>query len=74
MHPHIDFSQLYGMSDPLSLGLKAKGFRVSKYLPYGKVEFVVPYLIRRARENSSVSTQTKAELEAIKNELDRRSA
>ncbi len=71
-HSHIDFSQLYGMSDFLSILLRDLGFRVSKYLPYGPVEFVVPYLIRRARENSSVTDQTQAELEAIKLELNRR--
>ena len=73
-HKHIHFSQLYGMSDNITFNLAKNGFSVSKYLPFGPIEDVVPYLIRRAQENSSVSGQTGRELGLIKNELDRRKA
>ena len=71
-HPHLHFSQLYGMSDHISFNLAKAGFSVSKYLPFGPLEEVVPYLMRRARENSSVSGQTGRELTLIKKELKRR--
>lgn len=68
----IHFSQLYGMSDNLTFNLAASGFHVSKYLPFGPVEEVIPYLMRRAQENSSVSGQTSRELYLIKKEISRR--
>lgn len=68
----IHFSQLYGMSDNLTFNLAASGFHVSKYLPFGPVEEVIPYLMRRAQENSSVSGQTTRELYLIKKEISRR--
>lgn len=71
-HPHLHFSQLYGMSDHISFNLAKAGFSVSKYLPFGPLEEVVPYLMRRARENSSVSGQTGRELTLIRKELKRR--
>lgn len=71
-HPHLHFSQLYGMSDHISFNLAKAGFSVSKYLPFGPLEEVIPYLMRRARENSSVSGQTGRELTLIKKELERR--
>lgn len=71
-HPHVFFSQLYGMSDNLSYNLAAKDFNVSKYVPYGPVKDAVPYLIRRAQENTSVMGQMSRELDLIKQELDRR--
>ena len=71
-HPHVFFSQLYGMSDNLSFILAANGFNVSKYVPYGPVGDAVPYLIRRAQENSSVKGQVSRELEMISKELERR--
>jgi proline dehydrogenase len=71
-HPHVFFSQLYGMSDNLSFILAANGFNVSKYVPYGPVGDAVPYLIRRAEENSSVKGQVSRELEMISKELERR--
>lgn len=72
-HPHIHFSQLYGMSDNLTFNLADAGFNVSKYLPFGPVEEVIPYLMRRAQENSSVTGQTSRELQLIKRECNRRS-
>jgi proline dehydrogenase len=71
-HPHLHFSQLYGMSDNLTFNLADAGYNVSKYLPFGPVHEVIPYLMRRAQENSSVSGQTGRELELIKKEFSRR--
>lgn len=71
-HPHVAFSQLYGMSDNISFNLAMAGCNVSKYLPFGPIEDVVPYLMRRAQENSSVGGQTGRELLLIKKELKRR--
>jgi proline dehydrogenase len=71
-HPHVHFSQLYGMSDNITFNLAKAGCSVSKYLPFGPIKDVVPYLMRRAQENSSVSGQTGRELGLIKKELLRR--
>ena len=71
-HPHVHFSQLYGMSDNITFNLAKEGCHVSKYLPFGPIGDVVPYLMRRAQENSSVSGQTGRELGLIKKELGRR--
>ena len=71
-HEHVHFSQLYGMSDNISFNLAKAGCLVSKYLPFGPLEDVVPYLMRRAQENSSVAGQTGRELALIKKELLRR--
>jgi len=71
-HPHIHFSQLYGMSDNITFNLAKAGCSVSKYLPFGPLKDVVPYLMRRAQENSSVAGQTSRELLLIKKELKRR--
>jgi len=71
-HPQIFFSQLYGMSDNLSFILAKRGYNVSKYVPYGPVAEAVPYLIRRAQENSSSAGQVSRELDLITKELDRR--
>ena len=71
-HPHIHFSQLYGMSDNITFNLAKAGLPVSKYLPFGPIKDVIPYLMRRAQENSSVSGQTGRELGLIKKELRRR--
>ncbi|MEM6263024.1 MAG: proline dehydrogenase family protein [Bacteroidota bacterium] len=68
----IIFSQLLGMSDNISFNLGHAGYRVAKYLPYGPVKAVMPYLIRRANENTSVAGQSSRELELIKTELGRR--
>jgi proline dehydrogenase len=71
-HPHLHFSQLYGMSDNITFNLAKAGFSVSKYLPFGPIKDVIPYLMRRAQENSSVSGQTGRELGLIKKEMERR--
>jgi proline dehydrogenase len=71
-HPHLHFSQLYGMSDHITFNLAKAGFSVSKYLPFGPLTDVIPYLMRRAQENSSVSGQTGRELALIKKEIKRR--
>ncbi|GEO08604.1 proline dehydrogenase family protein [Segetibacter aerophilus] len=71
-HPYIHFSQLYGMSDHITFNLAKAGLSVSKYLPFGPITDVIPYLMRRAQENSSVSGQTGRELALIKKELKRR--
>lgn len=71
-HPHIYFSQLYGMSDHMSFTLAACGYNVSKYLPYGPVEATLPYLIRRAKENSAMAGQMSKELQLIVKEKKRR--
>lgn len=71
-HPHLNFCQLYGMSDHLSFNLKAAGYNVAKYVPYGRVEEVVPYLVRRAKENSAVSGDMSREYKMISTELKRR--
>jgi proline dehydrogenase len=71
-HPHIHFSQLYGMSDNITFNLAKAGCAVSKYLPFGPIRDVIPYLMRRAQENSSVSGQTGRELMLIRKELKRR--
>jgi proline dehydrogenase len=68
----IYFSQLYGMSDHISFNLAHAGYNVVKYLPYGPVKNVMPYLIRRAEENTAIAGQTSKELELIKKELKRR--
>lgn len=66
------FSQLYGMSDHISFNLAEEGFNVAKYLPYGPVKHVLPYLFRRAEENSSAGEQAGREITFIKNEKLRR--
>ena len=71
-HPYIGFSQLYGMSDNLSYVLAKNGYNVSKYVPYGPVGDAIPYLIRRAQENTSVTGQMSRELDLISRELKRR--
>lgn len=71
-HPHLYFAQLLGMSDHISYNLAHQGFNVAKYVPYGPVREVMPYLLRRAQENTSVKGQTGRELSLIKKELGRR--
>jgi proline dehydrogenase len=71
-HEHFLYSQLYGMSDNLTFNLQKSGYNTSKYIPYGPVKDVVPYLIRRAEENSSVTGDMGRELSFIKKEIKRR--
>lgn len=72
LHPHINFCQLYGMSDHITFNLAKGGFNAAKYVPYGTVKDVIPYLIRRAQENSSVSGEMGRELNLIQREVARR--
>ncbi|HAV53684.1 MAG TPA: proline dehydrogenase [Aequorivita sp.] len=66
------FGQLYGMSDHITFNLGAEGYNVAKYIPFGPVKDVMPYLIRRAEENTSVAGQTSRELTLLKKEKARR--
>ncbi len=70
--PRVWFGQLYGMSDHISFNLANEGYNVAKYLPFGPVKDVMPYLIRRAEENTSVAGQTNRELSLLKKEKQRR--
>ncbi|MFC0605726.1 proline dehydrogenase family protein [Winogradskyella pulchriflava] len=69
---NVWFGQLYGMSDHISYNLAAAGYNVAKYIPFGPVKDVMPYLIRRAEENTSVAGQTNRELSLLKAEKKRR--
>lgn len=71
-HSHIYFAQLLGMSDNISYNLAAAGYNVAKYVPYGPVESVMPYLFRRADENSSIAGQTSREFSLLQKEVRRR--
>ncbi|MFP4288230.1 MAG: proline dehydrogenase family protein [Bacteroidota bacterium] len=70
--PGIFFSQLTGMSDHISYNLAYHGYNVAKYLPYGPLKLAIPYLIRRAQENTSVSGQTGREINLLRKEMKRR--
>ncbi|WP_431137529.1 proline dehydrogenase family protein [Psychroserpens mesophilus] len=69
---NVWFGQLYGMSDHISFNLAEQGYNVAKYVPFGPVKDVMPYLIRRAEENTSVAGQTSRELNLLKQEKSRR--
>lgn len=71
-HAHVHFSQLFGMSDNITYNLAKAGCSVSKYLPFGPIKDVIPYLMRRAQENTSVGGQTGRELSLIQKEIKRR--
>jgi len=71
-HPRIFFSQLFGMGDNISYVLAKRGYNVSKYVPYGPVADAIPYLIRRAEENTSAAGHMSRQLEMITRELKRR--
>jgi proline dehydrogenase len=70
--PRVYFAQLYGMSDNLSYNLAHAGYNVAKYVPYGPVEAVLPYLLRRADENTAIAGQSSREFNLIKKEINRR--
>ena len=69
---HVHFSQLFGMGDHITFNMAVQGYNVSKYLPFGPINEVIPYLMRRAEENTSVNGQTNKELLLLKTELARR--
>lgn len=71
-HKHALFCQLYGMSDNVTFKLADEGYRVAKYVPYGPVADVVPYLVRRAQENTSIAGEMGRELKLVVQELERR--
>ncbi|NME71384.1 proline dehydrogenase family protein [Flammeovirga aprica] len=71
-NPNFFFAQLFGMSDHISFNLSKAGFNVAKYLPYGPVKEALPYLFRRAEENTSVAGQAGRELTLVSNEIKRR--
>ncbi len=71
-HAHLNFCQLYGMSDHITFNLAKAGFNVAKYVPYGAVRDVIPYLIRRAQENTSVTGDMSRELSLVVKEMHRR--
>jgi proline dehydrogenase len=73
-HSHVYFSQLFGMSDHVSFNLARRGYNVSKYLPFGPVASTLPYLVRRAEENTAIAGQMSKELQIIIRELKRRRA
>jgi proline dehydrogenase len=70
----IYFAQLLGMSDSISFKLSHEGYNVAKYVPYGPIEKVMPYLFRRAEENTAVAGQSGRELMLVKREIKRRKA
>ena len=70
--PRVWSAQLLGMSDHISFNLSQSGLNVAKYVPFGPIRETIPYLIRRAEENSSVTGQTSRELELIRREVQRR--
>jgi len=71
-NPHLNFCQLYGMSDNITFNLASAGYNVAKYMVYGPVKEVLPYLVRRAKENSSVTGDMSRELALIVSEMKRR--
>jgi proline dehydrogenase len=68
----IYFSQLFGMSDHITYDLAAQGYNVTKYVPFGPLKSALPYLVRRAQENTSIAGQTNRELDLIRSEMERR--
>ena len=71
-HPHICVSQLYGMGDHITYNMASLGINCTKYIPFGPLVDVVPYLIRRAQENGSVNGQMGRELKLLQTEKRRR--
>ncbi|NJK83605.1 MAG: hypothetical protein HC912_07080 [Saprospiraceae bacterium] len=73
-HPHVNFCQLLGMSDHLTFNLAKAGFNVAKYMVYGSVKEVLPYLIRRAEENKAVTGDISREYQLVASEVQRRAS
>lgn len=71
-HPHLNFSQLYGMSDNITFNLASEGFNAAKYVVYGQIKQVIHYLVRRAEENTSITGDLSRELKLLKEEMSRR--
>ncbi|MEL6594221.1 MAG: proline dehydrogenase family protein [Bacteroidota bacterium] len=71
-HPNVWFAQLLSMSDHITFNLAAQGFNAAKYLPYGPVKAVMPYLIRRANENTAIAGQASREMQLLTTEMERR--
>lgn len=71
-HPHLNFCQLYGMSDNITFNLAKAGYNVAKYVVYGPVRTVIPYLIRRTQENTSVTGDMSREFTLVSTEMKRR--
>lgn len=71
-HPHFRFCQLYGMSDQITFNLAAVGFNAMKYLPYGQIKEVIPFLIRRAQENTAINGEMGREYRLLLEEQQRR--
>lgn len=71
-HSHLNFCQLLGMSDNITFNLAYHGFNVAKYVPYGPIVEVIPFLIRRAEENTSITGEVGRELALIREEVSRR--
>lgn len=71
-HPHVNFCQLYGMSDHLTFNLANAGYNAAKYVVYGPIKEVIPYLIRRTQENASITGEMSRELALVTKELKRR--
>lgn len=71
-HPNLNFCQLLGMSDNITFNLASQGYYVAKYVPYGPIRDVVPYLVRRAQENSSITGDMSRELKLLDTEMKRR--
>ncbi len=71
-NPHVYFAQLLGMSDNISFNLASVGYNVAKYVPYGPIDAVMPYLFRRAEENTSIAGQSSREFLLVQKEIQRR--
>ncbi|CAN6574545.1 unnamed protein product [Malus baccata var. baccata] len=72
VHQKLEFAQLYGMAESLSFGLKNSGFQVSKYMPFGPIQLVLPYLLRRAEENRGLLSASSHDRKLTRKELMRR--
>ena len=71
-HPHLNFCQLYGMSDNITFNLSNAGYNAAKYLVYGPIKEVIPFLIRRTEENASITGEMSRERALVDLEMKRR--